>query len=95
MVLRPPSPPPLFPPYCLKIQCLKYAAVILPILFGIETLTIVSGEEYCRLKVSEVMVLRRIFGPVRKYEKDGENYTMYYIVCTVHHILRVIKSTRK
>jgi len=61
------------PPHSLKIQFLKYTAIILPVLFGCETFAVVSGEECCILKVSEVMVLRRIFGPVEKYEKAGES----------------------
>jgi len=68
MILR----PPVFP-YSLKIQFLKYTVIILPVLFGCETFAVVLGEECCRLKVSEVMVLRRIFGPVEKYEKAGES----------------------
>jgi hypothetical protein len=57
---------------------------MLPILFGSETFTIVSGEEYCRLKVSEVIVPRGIFGPVKK---AGENYAVYFVICTAHQIL--------
>jgi len=33
------------------------------------------------------MVLRRIFGPVEKYEKAGESCSMNCIICTAHQIV--------
>jgi len=46
----------------LKIKI--YSTIILPILYGCETLSLTLREE-CRLRVLENRVLRRIFGPSR------------------------------
>jgi hypothetical protein len=44
-------------------------------------------EEH-RLRVFENMVLRRIFGPKRKWQEAGEDYIMRsFVTWTLHQIL--------
>jgi hypothetical protein len=50
--------------------------VILPVvLYGCETWSAILREEH-RLSVYENRVLRRIFGPKRKWREAGEDYIM-------------------
>jgi hypothetical protein len=72
----------------LKIKI--YKTTILPVvLYGCETWTLKLREEY-RLRVFEIGVLRRIFGPKRD-EVTGEWRKLH---SGVLHIIRQIKSRR-
>ena len=79
----------------LKIKI--YITIILPVvLYGCETWSLTLREER-KLRVSENMVLRRIFGP-RRDEVTGEwrrlhNEELNDLYCSPN-ILRVIKSRR-
>jgi hypothetical protein len=43
--------------------------------------------------VLENRVLKRIFGPKRKFQEPGEDYIMRsFIICTVHHQVKVEMS---
>jgi hypothetical protein len=78
---------PLFSPLLSENTILKiYSYNNIYFVLGVK-LSLLYREEFCRLKISEVMVLRRIFGPVEKYEKAGESCSMNCIVCTAHQIL--------
>jgi hypothetical protein len=44
-------------------------------------------REELRLRVSEIRVLRRIFGSKRKWQEAGEEcITRSFITCTLHYI---------
>jgi hypothetical protein len=66
-----------------------YKTIILPIvLYGCEAISHTLKEEEHRLRVFENRVLRRIFGPKRKWRKAGEDCMMRsFITCTLHQIL--------
>jgi hypothetical protein len=61
-----------------------YETIILPVLYGCETLSLTLREEH-RLRVFENSVLRRIFGPKRD-EVMGE-WRKLHIICTHLQIL--------
>jgi hypothetical protein len=70
----------------LKIKI--YRTIILPVVCGCETWSLILREER-RLRVFEYRVLRRIFGPKRdEVRRSGENYVMRSLmICTPHQIL--------
>ena len=79
----------------LKIKI--YRTIILPVvLYGCETWPLTLREER-KLRVSEKMVLRRIFGP-RREEVTGECRRLHNEelndLCSSSNIVRVIKSRR-
>ena len=65
-----------------------YRTIILPVVYGCETLSLTLREER-RLRVFENRVLRRIFGPKRdKITGKWENYIMRSLmICTPHPLL--------
>jgi len=65
-----------------------YRTIILPVvLFGRENWPLTLREER-RLRVFEIRVLRRIFGPKMDEVTSGENYIMRSLmICTPHPIL--------
>jgi hypothetical protein len=65
-----------------------YRSIILPVLCGCETWSLILREER-RLRLFENRVLRRIFGPERdEGTGNGENYIMRSLmICTSHPIL--------
>ena len=80
-----------------NIKIKIYRIIILPVvLYGCESWSLTLRKE-CRLRVSENMMLRRIFGPKRD-EVTGEwrrlhNEELYALYCTPN-IIRVIKLRR-
>jgi hypothetical protein len=78
----------------LKIKI--YKTVILPVvLYGCETWSLTLGEEH-RLRVFEISVLRKIFGPKR--EEDGSWRKLHndelHDLYPSPNVVRVIKSRR-
>jgi hypothetical protein len=77
--------------FCLLFRNVKvkiYKTIILPVdLHGCETWSPTLREEH-RLRVFEKRVLRRIFGPKRDEEDNGESCILEsFIICTYHQIL--------
>jgi hypothetical protein len=72
----------------LKIKVFTCRTIILPVVYGCETWSLILGEER-RLRVFENWILRRIFGPKRD-EVTGEWRKLYImrslIICTPHQI---------
>jgi hypothetical protein len=54
-----------------NIKIKIYRTIILPVLFGCETWSLTLREEH-RLRVFDIRVLRRIFGPKRDEVTSGE-----------------------
>jgi hypothetical protein len=80
-----------------NIKIKIYRTIILPsVLYGCKTWSLTLREER-RLRVSENMVLKRIFG-LKRDEVTGEWQRLYneelYDLCSSPNIIRVIKSKR-
>ena len=71
-----------------------YKTIILPVvLYGCETWSLTLREE-SRLRVFENRILRQIFGPKRDENGEWRRLLNEEIHCTVHNIVKVIKSRR-
>jgi hypothetical protein len=76
---------------CFLLFCLPVTSVdtklILPVLYGCESWSLTLREEH-RLRVFEKRMLRRIFGPKKKWQEAGEDCIMWsFITCVLHQIL--------
>jgi hypothetical protein len=79
-----------------NVNTAMYRTVILPVLYGCESWSLILREE-CRPRVFENRVLRRIFGPKRD-EVTGEwrrlhNKELYALLLTKYHSSDQVKQT--
>jgi len=69
------------------LKITTYRTIILPNVYWCETWSLTLREER-RMRVSEKMVLRRIFGPKRDEETGrGKNYMRSLMICTPHQMV--------
>jgi hypothetical protein len=61
-------------------QYLKSILVILVVLYGCESWSLILREEY-RLNVSQNRILRKIFGPEREEVVGGDSIMRSFIIC--------------